>query len=131
MSTKVKIIIIAAAALFIIAFVTSFFIYVNYLNNKVTELETVTVEQNNTIEALQNNIDSLKNNLESYHETINVINSYIENVEKLKSDESAIKQAVYEEVISNPDSLEWFNEKLPDNIASIINDRAADGMCNN
>lgn len=131
MSTKVKIIIIAAAALFIIAFVISFFIYVNYLNNKVTELETVTIEQNNTIEALQNNIDSLKSNLESYHETINVINSYIENVEKLKSDESAIKQAVYEEVISNPDSLEWFNEKLPDNIASIINDRAADGMCNN
>lgn len=131
MSTKVKIIVAVVIVLVLVVFTAGLFIYINHLNNKITELETVTVEQSHTIETLQSNIDDLNSNLESYHATLVTISDYMSDVEKLKSSESAIKQAIYEEVISNPDSLEWFNEKLPDNIISIINDRAADGMCNN
>ena len=131
MSTKVKIIIAVVIVLILVVFTAGLFIYINHLNNKITELETVTVEQSHTIETLQSNIDDLNSNLESYHATLVTISDYMSDVEKLKSNESAIKQAVYEEVISNPDSLEWFNERLPENISSIINDRAADGMCNN
>jgi uncharacterized coiled-coil protein SlyX len=131
MSTKVKIIIAVVIVLILVVFTAGLFIYINHLNNKITELETVTVEQSHTIETLQSNIDDLNSNLESYHATLVTISDYMSDVEKLKSNESAIKQAVYEEVISNPDSLEWFNERLPENIISIINDRAADGMCNN
>lgn len=131
MSTKVKIIIAVVIALVLVVFTAGLFIYINHLNNKITELETITVEQSHTIETLQSNIDDLNSNLESYHATLVTISDYMSDVEKLKSNESAIKQAVYEEVISNPDSLEWFNERLPDHIISTINDRAADGMCNN
>lgn len=131
MSTKVKIIIAVVIVLILVVFTAGLFIYINHLNNKITELETVTVEQSHTIETLQSNIDDLNSNLESYHATLVTISDYMSDVEKLKSNESAIKQAVYEEVISNPDSLEWFNERLPENIISTINDRAADGMCNN
>ena len=131
MSTKVKIIIAVVIVLVLIVFTAGLFIYINHLNNKITELETVTVEQSHTIETLQSNINELNSNLESYYATLITISDYMSDVEKLKSNESAIKQAVYEEVISNPDSLEWFNERLPENISSIINDRAADGMCNN
>lgn len=131
MSTKVKIIIVIVIVLVLIIFTAGLFIYINHLNNKITELETVTVEQSHTIETLQSNINELNSNLESYHATLVTISDYMSDVEKLKSNESAIKQAVYEEVISNPDSLEWFNERLPENIISTINDRAADGMCNN
>lgn len=131
MSTKIKIIIAVVIVLVLVVFTAGLFIYINHLNNKITELETITVEQSHTIETLQSNIDDLNSNLESYHATLVTISDYMSDVEKLKSNESAIKQAVYEEVISNPDSLEWFNERLPENIISTINDRAADGMCNN
>lgn len=131
MSTKVKIIIAVIVVLIIVAFVTGLFVYINHLNNKISDLSVTIDEQSHVIETLQNEVDSLNTNLIVYHETLSTISDYIENVEKLKSNDSAVKQAIYEEVLSNPDSMEWFNEKLPDNIISIINDRAADGMCNN
>jgi len=131
MSTKVKIIIAVIVVLISIASVVGLFVYINHLNNKISDLNVTVDAQSHVIETLQNEVDSLNTNLIVYHETLNTISDYIENVEKLKSNDSAIKQAIYEEVISNPESMEWFNEKLPDNIISIINDRAADGMCNN
>lgn len=131
MSTKVKIIIAVIVVLIIVASVVGLFVYINHLNNKISDLNVTINEQSHVIETLQNEVDSLNTNLIVYHETLSTISDYIENVEKLKSNDSAIKQAIYEEVISNPESMEWFNEKLPDNIISIINDRAADGMCNN
>ena len=131
MNIKVKIIIAVIVVLIIVVSVTGLFVYINHLNNKISDLNVTIDEQSHVIETLQNEVDSLNTNLIVYHETLNTISDYIENVEKLKSNDSAVKQAIYEEVISNPESMEWFNEKLPDNIASIINDRAADGMCNN
>lgn len=120
MSTKVKIIIAVIVVLIIVASVTGLFIYINHLNNKITDLETTINEQSHIIETLQNEVGSLNTNLIVYHETLSTISDYIENVEKLKSNDSAIKQAIYEEVISNPESMEWFNEKLPDNIMQIL-----------
>lgn len=131
MSTKIKIIITAIISLIIIVSVICLFVYINHLNNKISELETTTIEQAHTIEILQNNINTLDINLNTYHETLNTVSDYIENIKQFKSSDSAVKQAIYEEVISNPDSMDWFNEKLPDNLTSIINDRAANGMCNN
>lgn len=131
MSTKVKIIIAVIIVLISIASVVGLFVYINHLNNKISDLNVTVDEQSHIIETLQNEVDSLNTNLIVYHETLSTISDYIENVEKLKSNDSAIKQAIYEEVISNPESMEWFNEKLPDHIVSIINDRAADRMCNN
>jgi hypothetical protein len=131
MSTKIKIIITVIISLIIVVSVICLFVYINHLNNKISELETITIEQTHTIEVLQNNINTLNTNLNTYHETLNTVSDYIESIEQFKSNDSAIKQAIYEEVLSNPESMDWFNEKLPDNIVSIINDRAADGMCNN
>lgn len=131
MSTKVKIIIALIIVLISIASVVGLFVYINHLNNKISDLNVTVDAQSHVIETLQNEVDSLNTNLIVYHETLSTISDYIENVERLKSNDSAIKQAIYEEVISNPESMEWFNEKLPDNIISTINDRAADGMCNN
>jgi flagellar basal body-associated protein FliL len=131
MSTKIKIIITVIISLIIVVSVICLFVYINHLNNKISELETITIEQTHTIEVLQNNINTLNTNLNTYHETLNTVSDYIESIEQFKSNDSAIKQAIYEEVLSNPESMDWFNEKLPDNIISIINDRAADGMCNN
>lgn len=131
MSTKIKIIITAIISLIIVVSVICLFVYINYLNNKISELEITTIEQAHTIEVLQNNINTLNINLNTYHETLNTVSDYIESIEQFKSNDSAVKQAIYEEVLSNPESMDWFNEKLPDNIISIINDRAADGMCNN
>lgn len=131
MSTKIKFIIIAIISLIIVVSIICLFIYINNLNNKISELETTTIEQAYTIDVLQNNINSLNINLNTYNETLNTVSDYINNIEQFKSNDSDIKQAIYEEVISNPDSMDWFNEKLPDNIISIISDRAATGMCNN
>lgn len=131
MSDKIKLIIAAVVSLVIIVSIAGLFIYINSLNNKISELEANSVEQMHTIETLQSDIDSLNTNITVYHETLNTISDYIENLEKLKLNDSAVKQAIYEEVISNPESMEWFNEKIPDNLISIINDRAANGMCNN
>lgn len=131
MSTKIKIIITVIISLIIVVSVICLFVYINHLNNKINELEITTIEQAHTIEVLQNNINTLNINLNTYHETLNTVSDYIESIEQFKSNDSAVKQAIYEEVLSNPESMDWFNEKLPDNIISTINDRAADGMCNN
>ena len=131
MSTKIKIIITVIISLIIVVSVICLFVYINHLNNKISELETTTIEQAHIIEVLQNNINTLNTNLNTYHETLNTVSDYIESIEQFKSNDSVVKQAIYEEVLSNPESMDWFNEKLPDAIISTINDRAADGMCNN
>ena len=131
MSDKIKLIIAAVVSLIIVVSIAGLFIYINSLNSKISELEANSVEQMHTIETLQNDIDSLNTSIAVYHETLNTVSDYIENLEKLKLNDSAVKQAIYEEVISNPETMEWFNEKIPDNLISTINDRAANGMCNN
>lgn len=120
MSTKVKIIIAVIVVLISVVSVVGLFVYINHLNNRISDLNVTVDEQSHVIETLQNEVDSLNTNLIVYHETLSTISDYIESVEKLKSNDSAIKQAIYEEVISNPESMEWFNEKLPDNILQIL-----------
>lgn len=120
MSTKIKIIVTVIVSLIIVVSVICLFVYINHLNNKINELEITTIEQAHTIDVLQNNINTLNTNLNTYHETLNTVSDYIESIEQFKSNDSAVKQAIYEEVISNPESMDWFNEKLPDNIVQIL-----------
>ena len=129
MSTKVKVIILAVTALIIIISAVCIFVYINHLNNKISDLSVTIENQSNEISRLQCNIDSLESEVNTLHETIDITNNYISNIEKVKSDEDVVKQAIYEEVISDEETKDWFNEKLPAGIINIINDAANDGMC--
>jgi peptidoglycan hydrolase CwlO-like protein len=129
MSTNVKIIISVTIVLIAIVGTICIFVYINHLNNKISDLSVTIKNQSNEISRLQCNIDSLESEVSTLHETIDITNNYISNIEKVKSDEDAVKQAIYEEVISDEETKDWFNEKLPAGIINIINDANNDGMC--
>lgn len=129
MSTNVKIIISVVIVLIAIVGTICIFVYISHLNNKISDLSVTIENQSNEISRLQCNIDSLESEVSTLHETINITNNYISNIEKAKSDEDAVKQAIYEEVISNEETRDWFNEKLPARIINLINDANNDGMC--
>ena len=120
MTLKIKLIIAAIIVLVTIVTVVSIFVYINHLNNKITDLNVTIAEQSNQIDALNCQIDSLEKNVESFRETINITNDYIENLEKVRLEEMNVKQEVYETIVEDPAAKEWYDEQLPDSLLQIL-----------
>lgn len=136
-STKIKIIISAIITLIIVTSVVCLYIYINSLNDKISDLNVTIANQKNEIsnlnhhiDSLNHNIDILQKNVESFHEAMAVTDNYVNAVEKAHSDEAELKQQIYEEVLVNDEARDWFNEKLPDNLLDLLNQHASDGLCN-
>jgi chromosome segregation ATPase len=130
MTLKLKLIVFAIIAIAIIAFTICIFVYISNLNNKITDLNVKITEQQNEIQSLNCQIDSLEKNVESFIETINVTNTYIENLEKAKQEESNVKQEIYNTVINDPDTKEWYDEPLPDALLQVLMRETEDLTCN-
>ena len=120
MSSKVKLILTIAAAIVIITSIICVFVYISSLNKDIKDLNVLVNEQNNEIQSLHCQIDSLEKNVESMHETINIANDFISGLEAIHNNESAIKDEIYQEVINNEESQNWFNQGIPDGILSIL-----------
>ena len=129
MTSKIKLIIGAVIALAVIAAIVSVFVYINNLNSKITDLNVTLTEQRNEIQALNCQIDSLKNNVESFRETINITNDYIENIEKIRKEETATKQEVYETIVKDKVAKDWYDEPLPNSLVDIIMNETNNLVC--
>jgi uncharacterized coiled-coil protein SlyX len=128
-STKVKIIIATIIVLISIVSVICIYVYINHLNSKITDLSVVVAEQKNEIDALNCQIDSLEKNVESVKNTLDITNDYISNIEKLRNDEANKKQEIYEEVMKDEESKQWYSQAIPDPIISILLRDNSDIMC--
>lgn len=126
MSLKVKIIIAAVVALLIIASVVSLFLYINHLNDKISDLNVTVSEQKNEISSLNCQIESLEKNIDSFRETINITNDYISNMEKVKEEELNTKQEIYQTIINDESAREWYDEEIPISINNLLHN---DGVC--
>ena len=129
MTSKIKLIIGAAISLAVIAAIISVFVYISNLNNKITDLNVTLAEQRNEIQALNCQIDSLEKNVESFRETINITNDYIENIEKIRKEETATKQEVYETIVKDQDAKDWYDETLPNSLVDIIINETNNLVC--
>jgi predicted PurR-regulated permease PerM len=129
MTTKIKIIVIIVIVLFIVGFYVGLFTYINKLNSKISDLNATITEQNNEIDSLKCNIDSLNKNVKVFGDTLNITSDYISSVKKISSEDTSIKQAIYEKVIIDDSTREWFNETLPADIINVLNNNASIGMC--
>jgi peptidoglycan hydrolase CwlO-like protein len=129
MSLKVKIILAAIAFVVIVASVISIYVYISKLNDTVNEMSVTITNQANDIGLLKSNIESLNKEIESLDSVISVTNDYISSIKQINDDDMSIKQAIYEQVISNEEVKDWFSENLPDDILAIINSDADIGVC--
>lgn len=129
MTSKIKLIICAIIALAVIAAIISVFVYINNLNNKVTDLNATLADQRNEIQALNCKIESIEKNVESFRETISITNNYIENIEKVHREEITTKQEVYETIVKDPAAKDWYNESLPNSLVGIIMNETSDLVC--
>ena len=129
MTSKIKLIICAIIALAVIAAIISVFVYINNLNNKVTDLNATLADQRNEIQALNCKIESIEKNVESFRETISITNNYIENIEKIHREEITTKQEVYETIVKDPAAKDWYNESLPNSLVGIIMNETSDLVC--
>lgn len=129
MTSKIKLIIGAIISLAVIAAIISVFVYISNLNNKITDLNVTLAEQRNEIKALNCQIDSLEKNVESFRETINITNDYIENIEKIRKEETATKQEVYETIVKDQIAKDWYNEHLPNSLVDIIMNETNNLVC--
>lgn len=129
MTLKIKLIIAAIVVLTIVVTIISVFVYINRLNNKITDLSVTISEQENEIQALNCQIDSLEKNVESFRETINITNDYISNLEKIREEEANAKQEVFQAVVNDPVAKEWFDEEIPASLLSALIGDNGDGVC--
>lgn len=129
MTSKIKLIICAIITLAVIVSIISVFVYINNLNSKITDLNVTLTDQRNEIQALNCKIESLEKNVESFRDTINITNDYIENIENVHREEITTKQEVYETIVKDPASKDWYNEPLPNSLAGIIMNETSDLVC--
>ena len=129
MTSKIKLIIGAVISLAVIAAIISVFVYINNINNKVTDLNVTLTEQRNEIQALNCQIESLEKNVESFRETISITNDYIENIEKVHQKETTTKQEVYDTIVKDQVAKDWYDERLPNSLVDIIMNETSDLVC--
>ena len=129
MTSKIKLIICAIIALAVIASIISVFVYINNLNSKITDLNVTLADQRNEIQSLNCKIESIEKNVESFRETISITNNYIENIEKVRREETATKQEVYDTVVKDPAAKDWYDERLPNSLVDIIMNETSNLVC--
>lgn len=122
LADKVKFVVIAVIALVIIVSVVCLYVYIDNLNDQVSDLNATVENQKSEIDLLNRNIDHLQKNVESLHSSLEITSDYIKSIKQIHSDESIVKQAIYDEVVSDPETNDWYNESLPESITSIIKD---------
>lgn len=130
MINKVKLIVAIVSTLIIVASVICLFVYINKLNNKIADLNVTVSAQESQIGQLNCNIQSLEKNLESVYATMNITNEYIDSLKQIHDNETTSKQEIYNEIITNEESKDWYNTPIPDGILSIMSDDT-DLMCEN
>ena len=130
MISKVKLVAVIVSALIIVTSIVCLFVYINKLNNKIADLNVTVSEQESQIDQLNCNIQSLEKNLESVYATMNITNEYIDSLKQIHDNETTTKQEIYNEIITNEESKDWYNTPIPDGILSVISDDT-DLMCEN
>jgi len=131
MTLKIKIILAAIAILIIVTTIICFFVYINSLNNKISDLNVTITEQNNQIAALNCQVESLEKNVESFRETLNITNDYIENIERVRQEEMNTKQEIYETIVEDPIAKEWYDTELPDSLLDVLMKETNNLTCDN
>ena len=129
MISKVKLIVCAVISLAVIVSIISVFVYISHLNSKINDLNVTMVEQRNEIKALNCQIDSLEKSVESFRETINITNDYIENIEKIRQEETTTKQEVYETIVKDKVAKDWYDEPLPNSLVDVIVNETSNLVC--
>jgi len=130
MTLKIKIIMAAITILIIVTTIICLFVYINSLNNKISDLNVVIAEQNSQIAALNCQIESLEKNVKSFHETLNITNDHIKNIERARQEEINVKQEIYKTTIEDPATKEWYDKRLPDSLIQLLLKNSEDIMCN-
>ena len=128
MSSKIKLIAVVVSAFIIITSIVCLFVYINKLNNEIADLNVTVSEQESQIDQLHCNIQSLEKNLESVYATMSITNEYIDSLKQIYDNETTTKQEIYDEIITNEESKDWYNTPIPDGILSIMSDDI-DFMC--
>ena len=130
MISKVKLVAVIVAALIIVTSIVCLFVYINKLNNEIADLNVTVSEQESQIDLLNCNIQSLVKNLESVYATMNITNEYIDSLKQIHDNETTTKQEIYDEIITNEESKDWYNTPIPDGIFFFFSDDT-DFMCEN
>lgn len=102
---------------------------IDNLKGEIKTLTTTVTQQDNEIRLLNNNITTLQKNISAITETINITNDYILKTESFRKNEAVKKDKVYDAVVKNEETRDWYQSALPADIVNIINDAAKSGMC--
>ena len=102
---------------------------IDNLKGEIKTLTTTVTQQDNEIRLLSNNITTLQKNISAITETINITNDYILKTESFRKNEAVKKDKVYDAVVKNEETRDWYQSALPADIVNIINDAAKSGMC--
>ena len=129
MTSKIKLIVCAIISLAVIISIISVFVYISHINSKINDLNITLSEQRDEIKALNCQIDSLEKNVESFRETINITNDYIENIEKIRQEETTTKQEVYETIVKDHVAKDWYDEPLPNSLVDVIVNETNNLVC--
>lgn len=132
MTTKFKFITVSILSFILVLIGIYTYWYIDCLSNQIENLNAVISDKDKQIVLLQQNIETLNKHVEANNNVVYITNDYIEEITEIKSEEDIIKTAIYEEVLNDEtDEIKnWLNERLPDSVATIIND-SNKRMCEN
>lgn len=129
MPLRIKLIICVVVLVTIVTSVISLFIYINYLNNKITDLNTVIINQSVQIDSLNYQVNSLELNVASFKETIAITNNYLNSVEASRIDEMNTKQSIYETITTDKNANDWYNSEIPQSLLNSLMRNIDDATC--
>lgn len=129
MINRMQLIFGSGIVIVVVVYIVTVMGIIDNLKGEIKTLTTTVTQQDNEIRLLNNNITTLQKNISAITETINITNDYILKTESFRKNEAVKKDKVYDAVVKNEETRDWYQSALPADIVNIINDAAKSGMC--
>lgn len=117
--------------LLIVILITSISLYIS--NKKIENLKGVNDNLVRELSIIKEQVCEMKLRIDTFKVSEKVTQDYVEKKDKIEDNMNVIKDEVYDAIINDPETCDWWNTSVPDTISSILNGSSImcrDKICN-
>lgn len=117
--------------LLIVILIMSISLYIS--NKKIENLKEVNDNLVRELSIIKEQVCEMKLRIDTFKVSEKVTQDYVEKKDKIEDNMNVIKDEVYDAIINDPETCDWWNTSVPDTISSILNGSSImyrDKICN-
>lgn len=117
--------------LLIVILITSISLYIS--NKKIENLKGVNDNLVRELSIIKEQVCEMKLRIDTFKVSEKVTQDYVEKKDEIEDNMNVIKDEVYDAIINDPETCDWWNTSVPDTISSILNGSSImcrDKICN-